>query len=166
MRLSLLLLLLLLPMEQTPLLGGNDDPTVPKGAVQVVRTVAGSGVQRYRCSGSAWMLVGPEAKLTDLDTHEELGRHSAGPTWTWVDGSAVKGHVVATVASPEAGSLPWLLLAAEPVPGRRGVLSEVTMIRRWQTHGGVAPATGCDAAHSGTTTRVPYTATYVFFSGR
>ena len=35
-------------------------------------------------------------------------------------------------------------------------------ILRVDTHGGVAPAPGCDAAHAGEEARVPYTATYLF----
>ena len=35
-------------------------------------------------------------------------------------------------------------------------------VLRIATNGGVAPAQGCDEAHSGQEARVPYTATYVF----
>lgn len=42
-------------------------------------------------------------------------------------------------------------------------MSEVTYIQRLDTQGGLAPATGCDAAHEGATARIGYTATYYFY---
>ena len=39
-------------------------------------------------------------------------------------------------------------------------------IQRLDTAGGVAPSTGCDAAHEGTEARVDYSANYDFYGAR
>jgi hypothetical protein len=44
-----------------------------------------------------------------------------------------------------------------------GTFSETTYIQRINTTGGVAPSTGCDAAHLGATVAVYYTADYYFY---
>jgi hypothetical protein len=87
----------------------------------------------------------------------------AGPSWQAQDGSTVVGEVITSSTSPQAGSIPWLLLRAKSHSGD-GVFASIGFIVRIQTEGGVAPATGCDADHAGTETRVPYNAIYVFFS--
>jgi hypothetical protein len=45
-------------------------------------------------------------------------------------------------------------------------MARAEFIRRSDTHGGIAPATGCDAKHLNTVSRVPYTATYTFYSAK
>ena len=149
------------------LLHGAQDRTVP-AAGRVVVTVEGQGVQIYTCGhdkgASRWALDGPEARLLDRDTKAMVGSHTAGPTWTWTDGSAVTGKVIEKTPAAEVHYVPWLLMATQPVPqARAGVLSEVLWVRRSETHGGVAPEGGCDAAHEGATVRVPYRATYTFY---
>jgi Protein of unknown function (DUF3455) len=93
-----------------------------------------------------------------------VGTHGAGPEWTSTDGSVVNGTKVQQANAPAAGAIPWLLLRASSTTGT-GVFSNVTYVQRVNTSGGVAPATGCDAATSGTDTSVPYTADYYFFTG-
>ena len=44
-----------------------------------------------------------------------------------------------------------------------GELQGVTLVQRIGTHGGIAPAGGCDVGSVGAETKVPYTATYVFY---
>ena len=92
----------------------GQDKTIPVGA-PVLRQAEGRGVQTYRCEGAgaaaAWVFVAPEARLFAVGRGsagpgEVLGVHGAGPTWTWRDGSRVKGMVVEKVASPEAESVP------------------------------------------------------------
>jgi hypothetical protein len=144
------------------------DATVPSGGTLVLEA-QGNGFQIYGCSaqGSAygWTLTAPEATLID-PTGDEIGTHSAGPTWTFKDGSSVTGKVLQKKTSPEEASIPWLLLAATATPGHPGQADKITFVRRYNTHGGVAPAAGCDADHAGRTLRVPYTATYAFYSSR
>ena len=65
--------------------------------------------------------------------------------------------------APRPGSIPWLLLRAKSHSGS-GAFASVGYIARIRTEGGVAPAAGCDAAHTGAERRVAYSASYVFFS--
>ncbi len=45
-------------------------------------------------------------------------------------------------------------------------MTKVEFIRRSDTHGGIAPLTGCDSQHLNISARVPYTATYTFYSAK
>lgn len=129
--------------------------------------LAASGVQVYTCtsaaSGAAWTFTAPEADLFDA-SGAKAGTHFAGPTWALADGSKVVGAKVAA-ATVRQDAIPWLLLGAASHEGA-GTLAGATFIQRIRTTGGVAPATGCDAAHAGATARVPYTAVYCFASRR
>jgi hypothetical protein len=93
------------------------------------------------------------------------GTHGDGPVWNYEDGSSIQGVLAAKSNAPDQGSIPWLLLKAVN-PTRTGILTTVEFIRRSDTHGGVAPVTGCDAAHQGELARVPYTATYTFYTSK
>ncbi|HEX4353270.1 MAG TPA: DUF3455 domain-containing protein, partial [Polyangiales bacterium] len=44
-----------------------------------------------------------------------------------------------------------------------GVMADVTYVQRLDTKGGLAPASGCDAAHLGASARVNYSAVYAFY---
>ena len=81
------------------------------------------------------------------------------------DGSRVTGKAVANAPSPDADSIPWLLVTVVGHEGG-GVLSPVTSIQRLNTKGGKAPAAGCDAEHMAKEVRVPYTANYLFFAAK
>ena len=127
----------------------------------------GVGVQIYSCTSKegqfTWILQGPDAKLLD-SAGKPIGKHYTGPTWQADDGSSVMAKSSATNPSPDAGSVPWLLLKATKNEGE-GVLSNVLSIQRLNTKGGKAPARGCDASHTGQNIRVPYEADYYFYSG-
>jgi hypothetical protein len=144
------------------------DSAPPPTGQQVVLTVKGDGVQIYVCKqvdGAAkWVFQAPEAKLLDA-AGKEVGSHGAGPFWKSVDGSLVKGQVVANSKAPDPGDIAWLLLKASAHEGD-GVFSKVEYIRRSETHGGVTPGGGCDAEHLNATARVPYTATYAFYAAK
>ena len=126
----------------------------------------GTGDQVYVCSASgtqfAWTLKAPDATLTDGT--KVVGKHFAGPTWQAEDGSSVVGEVIVNSPSPAPNSIPWLVLHAKSHAGA-GMMADVAYVVRTNTEGGVAPASGCDAAHSGAETRVHYSATYLFFRG-
>jgi len=131
--------------------------------------LAAKGTQNYKCqatpSGTAeWKLVAPEADLSKTPGGDVVGKHGAGPSWTLNDGSSAKGDSASAkkAPSPEAGSILWLLMPAT-ASSQAGGLHGVTLAQRVDTHGGAAPATGCDAASVGAETKVPYTATYVFY---
>jgi hypothetical protein len=144
------------------------NPTAPPPSQHAILTVTGKGVQIYNCqqtpTGPQWVFQAPEATLTDA-TGNPVGTHGAGPIWKSTDGSAVKGELVQKSASPEPTAIPWLLLKAAGTSGS-GIMTKVEFIRRSETHGGIAPATGCDTQHLAATTRVPYTATYTFYSAK
>jgi Protein of unknown function (DUF3455) len=151
-RRTLALVLVLAPV------GYAQNPTAPPPTQHAVLTVTGKGAQIYACqqvSGTPqWVFQAPEAMLFDAEGNM-VGTHSAGST--------VKAQVLATSPSPEPKAIPWLLLKATIAEGT-GVMSKVELIRRSDTHGGVAPATGCDAQHLSEHSRVPYMATYTFYS--
>ena len=142
----------------------------PPADQKPILTVKGDGVQVYACkdaaggSGAQWTLVAPDAKLLDA-SGKVVGTHGAGPFWKSVDGSVVKGQVVAKNNAPGAGDVAWLLLKANAHEGD-GVMSKVEYIRRTETHGGAAPATGCDGQHLNVELRVAYTATYTFYAAK
>ena len=71
--------------------------------------------------------------------------------------------VKARADAPEAGAIPWLLLAAK-ANGPTGRFSQVSSVQRVHTLGGVAPKGGCDRSTAGKPARVAYTADYRFFT--
>jgi len=133
---------------------------------QLLLQVHAKGDQVYTCKGDAtqfaWTLKAPDAQLFDKDG-KPFGKHFAGPSWEASDGSRVSGKAVANVPSPDADSIPWLLVNIISHDGS-GVLSRATTIQRLNTKGGKAPASGCDAAHAGQEVRVPYSADYLFYA--
>jgi hypothetical protein len=138
----------------------------PPGNEQLLLQVHAKGDQIYSCKADgaqfAWTLKAPEAQLSDK-TGKPFGKHFAGPTWEANDGSRITGKAVANTPSPDADSIPWLLVTAASHSGE-GLLARVTFIQRINTKGGKAPASGCDAAHAGQEERAPYSADYVFFA--
>ncbi|MEW9572998.1 DUF3455 domain-containing protein [Rhodanobacter sp. Si-c] len=127
----------------------------------------GKGVQIYACKASggtyAWALKAPDAILADAKGRT-IGKHFAGPSWRANDGSTVVGESVNVSPSPDARAIPWLVLRAKSHAGN-GEMATVQYIVRERTEGGMAPATGCEAAQAGREVRVPYSAVYLFFRG-
>ena len=125
----------------------------------------GRGVQIYTCvassNGYAWTLKSPEATLNDADGRP-IAKHFAGPTWQAIDGSTVVGSPLNVSPSPNARAIPWIVLQAKSHTGH-GLMSNVDYVVRTRTEGGMAPAGGCDAGHTGAEVRVPYSAIYLFF---
>ena len=155
---------------------GPARPTVPAeieapASATLVVQLSAKGTQNYRCqatsaSAAEWKLVAPEADLFRAAEPggDVAGKHGAGPSWTLNDGSGAKGDApnAKKAASPEAGAVPWLLIPAQS-NGQPGELQGVTLVQRIGTHGGIAPASGCTTSTVGAETKVPYTATYVFY---
>ena len=140
----------------------------PAGARQIL-TVKGDGVQIYACMQTAqglnWTLKAPDAQLLDAQG-KVVGSHFAGPTWKLLDGGAVQGELIASRPSFDAGSVAWLLLRAKAGTAV-GSLSTVDFIRRSETRGGSAGSAGCqNEADLGKLERIPYTATYTFYSAQ
>jgi len=128
-----------------------------------------TGVQIYECAPKAdqpgtfeWAFRGPEANLADR-AGNTIGRHYGGPTWEANDGSKVVADVKARDPGPKASAIPWLLLSARSSWGY-GVMAKTASIQRLNTVGGIAPTTACDAGSVKQMARVPYTATYYFYS--
>ncbi|MGA2425935.1 MAG: DUF3455 domain-containing protein [Terriglobales bacterium] len=134
---------------------------------EVVLLAHASGSQIYTCQAGAdgkfvWTLKAPEAELKDRNG-KVIGNHFAGPTWKLNDGSEVAGKAAAHVDSPDADSIPWLLVNVVSHSGK-GLLTNVATIQRVRTHGGKAPATGCDASRRDSETKSSYTADYYFYA--
>jgi hypothetical protein len=126
------------------------------------------GVQVYDCkakpddpTGAAWALRAPEAQLLD-SKGAIVGRHYAGPTWEYRDGSRVVGAVSARADAPDGRSIPWLLLHAATTSDQ-GYFAPVKTVQRLNTAGGLAPGDGCDSTLLGREARVPYEADYAFY---
>jgi hypothetical protein len=141
---------------------------VPDGQVLLLRAAA-RGAQIYTCKVTTaeptafeWALKAPDAELFDQGG-ARIGRHYAGPTWESADGSRVVGEV--EQRSAVQGAIPWLLLRARSNEGA-GVFASVKYIQRVDTVGGVAPSSGCDAAHADAEARVDYSANYDFYGAR
>lgn len=163
---ALLLATALLPQAATA--KEPPDLTLPPETAHTVTLLEGRGVQIYTCTAQpnsyAWVLKAPDAQLFNLATGKAQGHHDAGPTWTLDDGSSIHGTVLQKKAGDTPADVPWLLLKAAPANNTQGTLTQVNYVRRYNTHGGGAPATGCNAAHAGDTLKVPYTATYGFYA--
>jgi hypothetical protein len=140
----------------------------PPGNQQLLLQVHAKGDQVYICKGDAaqfaWTLKAPDAQLFDKNG-KLFGKHFAGPSWEANDGSRVTGKAVANSPSPDANSIPWLLVTILSHDGS-GVLSRVTTIQRLNTKGGKAPESGCDASHVGQEVRVSYSADYRFYASK
>ncbi|MGO8999817.1 MAG: DUF3455 domain-containing protein [Polyangiaceae bacterium] len=152
----------------------------PDRSLRVVARVSASGTQDYECgsqshgvdggSAFAWTFVGPEATLTDCNA-APAGRHFAseagatGPKWEARDGSFVVATKIAAEPSKDVGAVPWLLLKVTKRSDAAGTFSGVDYVQRTATAGGSAPASGCDASHTGAVAKVPYSADY-WFLGR
>ena len=143
------------------------------------------GTQNYIClpsgSGFAFSLFTPEATLFDVDGSQLIthffsrtpsdGRFLA----TWQDSrdtSSFWGAGVATATSSSdpdfvaANAIAWVLLdRADVKAGPTGDrLTKTTHVQRVNTHGGLAPSSGCSTLSDvGTKAIVPYTADYVFY---
>jgi hypothetical protein len=149
---------------------GSDVPEKIKAPAgeEIVLKAHASGAQIYVCQAAAdgkysWTLKAPEAELRDQQG-ALLGRHFAGPSWKHNDGSEIKGKAVARVDSPDADSIPWLLVTVTDRSGN-GVLSRVTSIQRVHTKGGQAPPAGdCSASKGNAEVKVSYTADYYFYA--
>jgi uncharacterized protein DUF3455 len=137
----------------------------PPAQATLALALAASGTQNYVCAAGkdgaapSWTLEGPHALLHV--GHDVVGIHFAGPSWQGLDGSLVKGAKLASADAPKPGALPWLLLSG--TPSGSGTFGAITHIQRLDTSGGVAPASGCDAAHVGAKVLVPYKTGYFFY---
>lgn len=155
-------------LAQAPARPEVPDPIKAPAGEHVVFVAHASGSQIYTCGKGddgkpQWTLKGPEAQLRDAKG-ALIGHHAAGPSWKHIDGSSVTGKMAAKAPSPDAGSIPWLLLTAVNHEGT-GAFARVTSIQRVHTKGGQPPPAGkCDPSKPGAETWIPYTADYYFLA--
>lgn len=140
----------------------------PPSGSRPVLTVHAKGDQIYQCSLNesvySWQLQAPDARLFDKQG-QVVGNHYSGPIWEYKDGSRVVGRVLNKIDVAPESSISWLLV--EIVSHKdKGLFSGVNFINRVNTHGGLAPVSGCGSNHLGTEKRVAYTADYIFYSQR
>ena len=167
---------LLLLASPAPMQADNDNRSpevpaaiqVPGGTNKVHFHAYAVGAQIYvwtvnptNAALSSWVFKAPEAALfADVGAHGEIGIHYAGPTWESQSGSKVVGTAIANAPSPNANSIPLLLIRAVSTE-RPGIFARTTYVQRVNTVGGKAPGTAGTAA--GQVARVPYTAEYFFY---
>jgi len=134
----------------------------PSGAVEALR-LNGQGMQIFRCesqsAGLRWSYRLPEAELRDAKG-DVVVHHGVNLSFEHVDGSRLVGEVVDHVPSPNADSLPWLLLKTRGYGD--GALAAITYVERINTVGGMPPAS-CEPAQLNEVLRVPFSAQFVFF---
>jgi hypothetical protein len=141
--------------------------TAPAGEKLVLKAHA-TGSQIYTCKAGAdgalqWVLKAPDADLHDKKG-AVIGHHFGGPSWKYKDGSEITGKPSAHVDSPDAASIPWLLVSVTGHTGE-GMFAKVTSIQRINTKGGKPPAASeCDASKSGTESKSTYSADYWFYA--
>lgn len=133
----------------------------------VIATVHAEGAQIYECKLDAgksalearvmtWQFREPIATL--FVDGKSVGRHYAGPNWDHIDGSSVKGKVMASTPGATPDDISWLELEVVDHRGK-GILSGATVVQRVNTRGGVANGL-CES--EGSYLSVPYSADYVF----
>ena len=127
----------------------------------VVLTVHAVGLQLYECKAGAdgklvWTFTAPQATLT-VDG-KVVGKHGAGPSWEFLEGSLITAKAVANAPGATDNDIPWLKLEVTSHKGS-GQLADVTTVQRINTKGGVLKG-ACDRERAGE--GMPYEADYVF----
>lgn len=126
-----------------------------------IATLNAAGAQIYVCSKNAkgaleWTFREPIASL--LQEGRTIGRHFAGPSWEFHDGTLVVGKVTSMTPGKTSKDIPWLKLAiAEPATS--GPAAGAGSILRIDTKGGALVGR---CAKQGELRPEPYVATYVF----
>lgn len=145
-------------------------PVDQPGGFTRVATYYAEGVQKYKAQAKAgsnpvtyeWVFVAPQAALYDAN-NKLVGTHGAGPFWqlSAADSLFAQHYTPAkTIASPDAGSIDWLMLKPKEGKTPTGIFAGVTYIQRIATVGGKAPAVL--PASASETVEVKYTAIYRF----
>jgi hypothetical protein len=137
----------------------------PPGDERLKIGLSATGVQIYTCSSVnnqlQWTFKAPEADL--FFGPFLVGKHFAGPSWQFLDGSTVVTTKTAA-ATPDPRAIPWLLTQTVSTTGN-GFFSDVKHVQRLSTTGGLAPTTGCTTQRDvGKEARVPYAADYFFYA--
>jgi hypothetical protein len=124
------------------------------------------GEQVWICEGvdpNYWQWESTQARLLD-DRGQLIGTHtfsrslSAAGRWTWSDGSAAKGDIIAREKVPNA--VPRLLVAIGEHEGT-GLLGSVETVRQAETKGGWRSSVPC--SDMGSRVRIPFSAVHQFY---
>lgn len=138
----------------------------PPSGSNPLLTVYAKGDQIYQCSVNngvySWQVQAPDARLFDAQGNI-VGNHYSGPIWEYKEGSRVVGRILNKIDIAPDSSISWLLVEVVAHNGN-GLFADVSYINRVNTHGGVAPISGCDSNHLGGEKRVGYTADYIFYT--
>jgi hypothetical protein len=138
---------------------------------RIIATLHAEGAQIYECKPDTsmpasqvqpltWQFREPIATL--MVGGQSIGRHYSGPNWDYIDGSGVKGRVVASTPGATTSDIPWLEI--EVVDRRnQGLLFEAATVLRINTKGGLAQGS-CEGA--GRYLSIPYAADYLFLRNR
>jgi hypothetical protein len=106
----------------------------------------------------------PESQLAD-GTVRATWQHAGDSSTVWAKVETGGSSVDPAFVAP--GAVAWLKLRAVGVqrgPTGGGTLVPTTFVQRLNTHGGVAPSSGCDSAVDiGNQAFMPYTADYFFY---
>ena len=130
-------------------------------AARTIATVHAEGAQVYECKAEAggnlaWHFREPIATL--FIGGNTIGRHYAGPSWEFADGSVVTAKAAARAPGATAKDIPLLKLSVTAHRGS-GQLTTVTAIQRLNTQGGTLEG-ACE--RPGAMMSVPYAADYTF----
>lgn len=144
-------------------------PVDQPGGFTRVATYYAEGVQKYKAQAKAgvpgsyeWVFVAPQADLFDA-SNKKVGTHGAGPFWqlSAADSLYAQHYTPAkTIASPDAGSIDWLMLKPKEGKTPTGIFAGVAFIQRIATVGGKAPSVL--PTNDSQTAEVKYTAIYRF----
>ncbi len=138
---------------------------------RLAHTAYAKGVQVYRCvalkddaAKGEWAFQGPETELfSNAGMSRLIGRLTPGPTWEGIDGSKVSGAIKAATPAPAPESVRWLLFEVTSKSGS-GLLENISSVQRVDTAGGRPPPGHCSKNQLDATIRVPYTATFHFYT--
>ena len=141
---------------------GPSDPLAPDGG-KLVMTLQGSGTQQFQCAsdqkGRWWKFIAPDVKLVD-GTGRTVAHQGPDFIFRAGDGSVASARIVNWDKKPENPSnLRDVLFALRAQGKTAGVLTGIRWVSRTEGQGG-QPLTRCSASQTGTTLKVPFTATY------
>lgn len=157
-------IILLIAATETFTIGNQAaaDPFGMKSTGQIA-IVHAEGAQIYECctdstGASSWKFKEPIASL--FERGKTVGRHYAGPSWEFADGTVVTAKVVAQAPAATTDDVPELMLTVTSSKGDGPIAASRTILRL-KTKGGVTHGT-CPTP--GELKSATYSAEYAFFS--
>jgi Protein of unknown function (DUF3455) len=135
---------------------GTPIATLHAEGAQVYECKPDSGKSQSEVSALTWQFREPIATL--MVDGKSVGRHYAGPNWEHIDGSVVKGKVIASAPGATSNDIPWLELEVVD-HHNKGTLADAVTVLRINTKGGLAQGS-CES--EGKYLSIPYAADYLF----